>query len=117
MRSLGNETLVIITAALVTSSRDNSKERDWANATTQTAVGCSVQPFLMSNKLIKIDNEDREWVQEFLRIYIPAGQPTPAYTDRIQWRTQTLDSYGPSQPWYHKGVLHHTQIIGRFREG
>lgn len=118
LKRLGNETVTVLTAPLVTATRDNSLNRDWSQATEQTIINCSVQPFRMSYRLIQTDFKDREYVQEYFRLYIPAGQPIPVHTDKVLWRSTEFDSYGPSQSWYdRKGNLHHTQVVLRFREG
>ena len=117
MTRLGSETIVIVHAALVTNTRDNSEGRDWANATRTAYGGCMVEPFLMSNKLIKEDNQDREWTQEFLRCYLPATAVIE-YTDRLEWRDRKMDAFGLPQLWCDfRGNPHHYQIIGQVRLG
>lgn len=114
---LGNETVTVVHAPLVTNPRDNSKVRDWAAATTVDVPYCNVQPFLMSNKLIREDNNEREFSQQFFRVWMPAGTAIH-YQDRIVHRGITMDIFGGQGNWYDfEGNEDHIQFVAVLREG
>lgn len=114
---LGNETIIVVHAALIVSTRDGSQGRDWGNATRTPYEGCMVEPYLMSNKLVQEDNMSREYVQGFYRCWLP---PTAVveHIDRLEWRGDSYEAFGPAQKWPdRRGVLHHVQVNMKFREG
>lgn len=116
-RPLGRESVTIIRADLVPSSRDGSLFRDWANATETTYTGCNVQPFILSEKFQSEDTKDREFARWTLRVWGPAGMDVQ-YTDRCRWRGVTYEALGLIQIWSHiMGPDHHTSFAIRERVG
>lgn len=110
MQRLGSETLTVLRAPLVAAPRDGTQYRDWTAPTSTVVVGCMVEPYLMSNKLVKEDDESREWSQEYLRCWVPEDADI-VYTDRVQWRGDTYEVFGPAQLWVtRRGVRHHKQL-------
>lgn len=114
---LGSETITVLRAPEATDSRDGSKYRDWSTATSTVVIGCMVQPFLMSNKLVIEDSLQREFTGQFFRIWAP-GDTDIEYTDRIVWRGRTMDVYGDDGPFVDfEGNVDHIQFVAIYRRG
>jgi hypothetical protein len=114
---LGDEVITVLRAPIITDPRDNSKRADWDSATETDYPGCMIQPFLMSNKLVIEDNNERLFAQSFYRIWMPAGSDV-LYTDRIRWRGETMDVFGQKGTWVDfEGNEDHIQLLGKLREG
>lgn len=117
MRPLGRETVTIIRAPLVTSSRDNSESRDWANATETDIHNCNVQSFIMSEKLEAEFTRERESIRELIKVWAPAGADVQ-YTDRFRWRGNEYEVHGRIGVWDHiMGPENHRDFLGRRRLG
>ncbi len=116
-RALGVETITIVRASLVASSRDNSLQRDWDAATTHTLKGCNVQPFILSEKYTAEVNNEREYLTVLFKVWCPAGSDV-IYTDRATWRGTEYEVLGLTGQWDHiMGPEHHKTFLLRLREG
>lgn len=114
---LGKETIVRVRAPLVRNSRDNSSNRDWANATRTTYTDCGVQPFLPSNRLLVEDNRGREFQQEPMRVYVPTEDDF-VFTDRVEYRGKSYDLVTDPAPWTDfDGVQEFWTFVMRLRTG
>lgn len=99
MKLVGPHTIVVIRAPLVTDTRDNSKWRDWANATETTVNHCMVQPYRMAEKLNAEDEIDREFAQTSFRVFAPPTTDV-VYTDRIRYREEEFEVLGKPGLWH-----------------
>jgi hypothetical protein len=116
-RPLGSKSIIIVRAALVLDTRDNSLYRDWVNATQTTVTGCNVQPYPMAEKLNVEDTRDREYVRTALRCYAPKTTDV-VYTDRVIYNSQLYDIFGDGGEWDHvDGSQNHLAFILRRRNG
>lgn len=116
-RPLGNQSFVLVRAALVASGRDGTLQRDWANATETTVTKCNIQPFRLAEKLNFEDNRDREFARSALRVFAPAGTDIEP-TDRVIYRGNTYDVFGFMGEWADfDGNQHHIAFVIRLREG
>lgn len=114
---LGSEVVTRLRAPQVADPVDGSLYRDWTTAAALDIPGCSVQPFLLSNKLVLEDNLQREFAGEFYRLYLPAGSDILP-DDRIIWRGNTMDIYGFEGAWYDfEGNPSHVQALAYRRKG
>jgi hypothetical protein len=117
MRPLGNDTVTILRAPLVSVPRDGSLVRDWDNATTTSVTKCNVQPFPMAEKLVIEENRDREYVRSAYRVHAPAGTRVE-HTDRVIYNGDTYDVFGHMGEWHRfSGKENHVTFIIRLREG
>lgn len=117
MSNLGREVVTRVRAPLVTSARSGALQRDWANAVEFVYEGCSVQPFLMSNKLVQEDWDQREFFSQFYRVWGPPDMDIVA-TDRVLWRGKTMDVKGPSGLFPTlQGDAHHIQFLAQEKDG
>lgn len=116
-RPLGIETITILRAPLVASSRDNSQQRDWPNAVTHDLLQCNVQPFILSEKYTAEINTEREYLTVLFKVWAPAGSDV-LYTDRAQWRGTEYEILGLTGNWDHiMGGEHHKSFLLRLRQG
>lgn len=116
-RALGNETVTIIRAPLKTDPRDNSKWRDWGDATEVVITRCMVQPFPLAEKLNYEEGRDREFARSAVRMYLPPGSDVVS-TDRIEWNNREYQVLGHPGIWSRfNGDAHHVAIIAQIREG
>jgi hypothetical protein len=116
-KRMGNNTVVIVHAALTTDPKDNTQYRDWTNATRTEVRWCMVQPFQLSSRLQKADNQAREWRAAYFRIWFPAGTVLDA-ADRLEFNGQTHDVYGEPGTWWDlNGVESHITCLTLVREG
>lgn len=116
-RALGSETVIVKRAPLKTDSRDNSKWRDWANATQTTVKKCMIEPFPLAEKLNYEDNRDREFARSAVRIYMPPGTDVVS-TDRLIWDGKEYQVLGHPGKWSRfNGKEHHISVIAQIREG
>lgn len=115
---IGSETIVIQRAPWITNPRDGTRRRDWANPVNTTVEGCSVQPFLLAEKLNFEVNAEREYARTGMRVWAPAGSLEPESSDRIQWRGRTYEVFGHASPWYDlEGQEDHVAFVMQLREG
>lgn len=114
---LGTDTVTRVRAPLVRSARDNSESRDWT-AATQTAIpNAMVEPFLPSNRLLVEDSRGREFQQEPVRVYLPAGADV-VFTDRLLWQGKTYDVVTDPAAWTDfDGVTTFWTLVMRLRVG
>jgi len=117
MNNIGRETVGVVRAPLIQGARSASLHRSWATATTTNYTTCSVQPFLMSNKLVVEMEDQREFASQVYRVWGPADMDVKS-TDRIMWRGKLYDVRGPmgTFPDLH-GRVHHVQFLMIDREG
>jgi len=114
---LGSEIITVVRAPIIVNTRDNSESQDWTTATRIDVEGCMVQPFLMSNKLVIEDNNERMFAQSFYRVWMPSGTDV-LYTDRLEWREVHMDVFGQKGEWFDfEGISDHIQLLGKRREG
>lgn len=117
--TLGNDTITRVRAPLVVNTRDNSKSRDWTQATSLPIPGCVVEPFrpsMAARGMIEV-NTGREFEQQPIRVYAPATTDV-VYTDRIVWQGKTYDVVTDPAGWTDLwGTLTHYVLIIRLRVG
>jgi hypothetical protein len=117
MRPLGNDTITVQRAALLTDPRDGSKYRDWDNAVETVVGNCNVQPFPLAEKLNLEENRDREFARTAIRIFAPPGTRFEV-TDRIVFEDNIYDVFGHHGTWRRfSGLERYVQVIARVREG
>lgn len=114
---LGSQVITRIRAELAVSSRDNSKFRDWDNASRTDVRNCNVQPFIASEKYVAEIDVWREHVRQLLRCWLPAGTEF-LYTDRVEYRGVEYDVMGIQSVWDDiQGKESHRVIMLRERIG
>ncbi len=118
---LGSETIKIYQPKETTDSDGSvsvAMELDVANADlVATIVGCSVQPFLLADKLQQEDNKDRFFASTTFRVYTP-GNPEIDYDQWILWRGEIYEVYGFAGYWQDlAGTDDHTEFLIRLRRG
>lgn len=117
MRPLGREVVTVVRAQLVENTRDESLYRDWANATETDYSGCSVQPFILSEKFQAEDTTDREFLRYTLRVWGPPNMDVE-YTDKVVWRGKEYEVSSLDGVWSHiMGPDHHIAFTVRERIG
>lgn len=115
--ALGQNTVTVVSAPLVSDPRDNSVYRDWANATETVVEGCMVQPFLTASRMSAEDNIEREFSKMQRRMWLPAGTEV-YYFDRIVFAGDTYDVWGQPNHWYDfEGNESHVELLVVLREG
>ena len=70
-----------------------TKVRDWANASTHTVLGCSVQPASTSRNFERAQQETDRWA-----LYAPPGSDIEA-GDRISHHGATFEVDGAPYTW------------------
>lgn len=116
-RPLGKNTIIIVRAPLVIDNRDNTKWRDWDNATETTVRNCMVEPFPLAEKLNFEIGRDREFAQSAVRIYMPADTDI-IYTDRLLHDGYTWQVLGHPGLWFDfKANRNHKAVIAQIRQG
>lgn len=70
MSYLGSTPVTVLTAPLVTQTRDNSLARDWSNPVSVTYQGNMLEPFQLSSRLQIQNNLDREFSSAFGRLWM-----------------------------------------------
>lgn len=119
---LGDETVEIWRPATLTDP-DGSRRRplklDTANATLIASIdSCSVQPFLMAEKLQVEYSLEREYSQTSWRIFAPTTTVVIEPTDWVKWRGEIYEVFGFPGVWRDSFPdLDHTEIIMRKRRG
>lgn len=114
---LGSAKITILTAKLVTDAFDNSKSRNWPQAKKTVVKGCSVQPFIISEKYSAEYDVEREHVRQTLRVWMPSGTPVE-YTDRVEYNGATYDVIGIQGVWNQlNGTENHRVLLLRERLG
>ena len=117
MATLGSATITILRAPLVRSARTGEYTRDWDSATSTVVAGCSVQGFLLAEKLAFEVMADREHAKGGLRVFAPAGTDVEE-TDRVVYSGKTYEVFGFPAKWYgFEGDEHHVEFVIRLREG
>lgn len=112
---IGVETVVVERApALVDGQGNPTPQRDWANATSTTYEGVSVQPA----------STQETWdargvaVTVDLMLYTRPGQVVDIRADdRVLWDGRTLEVVGEPQVWKHpmRAGVHHLEVMLRSR--
>ena len=116
-KPLGNNTIVIIRAPLVTDPRDNSLYRDWINAARVTVSRCMVEPMKLTEKLNQEDNRDREYSKTSVRAYVPFDTDV-IHTDRMEFMGEIFDVFGHPATWFgFDGQITYRAFIAKIREG
>jgi hypothetical protein len=111
MNRIGRELVSVLRAPLVQGARSASLHRNWATAVSTDYDSCSVQPFLMSNKLVVELEDQREFASQVYRVWGPADMDVES-TDRIMWRARLYDVRGPMGRFPDlRGNLHHVQFL------
>lgn len=114
---LGKTPIVVVRAALVTDTRDNTSYRDWAHASSTTVTDNMVEPFLLSNQLIKENNAGREFSATIYRVWSPPAAGIE-YTDRVEYLGDTYEVWGHPQLWVDfRNKPHHWNFLMKLREG
>lgn len=102
---------------MLTDLRDNTKYRDWPNATRTLVRGCIIEPMKLAEKINKEDNKDREFVHTPSRCYCPSTTDV-IHTDRIEYDGELYDVFGKPMPWRgFDNVGTYISFIMIFREG
>jgi hypothetical protein len=71
----------------------------------------------MSNKLVKEDENSREFASQFYRVWAPADTDVQS-TDRFRWRGKQLEGWGTIGVYPDlNGQIHHVQFLTFEREG
>lgn len=90
---LGPHSIDVLRAPLVAGDYGNATTREWADASTSTITGCSVQPAPSSEYAI-----DRDSITTRLLAFVPAHADIEA-TDRVVWSGETYDIDGDVLRW------------------
>lgn len=116
-RPLGYQTVTRIRAALVDNGYDGSLQRDWDAAVETDITYCNVQSFILSEKLLREINEDREFDEYVLRVWAPANTDI-VYTDRVRINGLEYDVLAWAGDWRKlDGTKHHVDFMCRRRNG
>lgn len=116
-RRLGQDQFTVIRAPLVQSPRDGSFYRDWENATHTLVLNANIQPFKLSEKLEKEDDQGREFGKSGRRFFAPPNTDVQ-YTDRILYLHEVYDVLGHPGYWTNfRGEVDHVAFIAQRREG
>lgn len=111
MIPLGNEVFYVLRAPVVVDPRDNSEYRDWVNADRFPVIWSMILPFQMSEKLAYANNRDREYSQQYLKVYAPPGTDV-LYTDRVEYWGELYVVVGsPGRRRDFDGVENHVEFI------
>ena len=120
MVPLGNDTITLLKPTATTDTRDNTLYWSFTSPTEVVVNGCSVQPFLPSDKLQFEVTIDRDYSRSTWRVYAPPTTDVMAVKahDRISFAGDEYEVFGNPGTWRNRhGVLHHVQIIIQVRLG
>lgn len=118
---LGNDTIVIYKPN-ETTDPDGSVNIPFdlnpAHATLLATVpGCSVQPFLLADKLQFEDNVDRRYASTTYRVFAPPGTVVK-YSYWVLYNTEMYEVFGHAGPWRNlDGYADHVEFLMRYRRG
>ena len=114
---LGSDKIVVIDAPLATDPRDNTRYRDWDNATRTVVENCNIQATKLSDKLRYEDDDEREYHMTYFRGYAPPGAPIK-YTSRIEFNGDVYDVQSKPTEWRQfDGTPHHITFMMKLQEG
>jgi len=117
MNQLGAEVLTVLRATMTADTFDNSQYEDWTNPKKMVIRGCSVQPFILSEKYTAEYEVERKQARQMLRVWVPSGQNI-LYTDRILWKGTEYEVMGIQSVWNHlDGTENHSSLLMRERVG
>lgn len=89
---LGGQAITVLSAATVTDEYHNEMP-DWANPTSATVTGCSVQPGGGAQEVT-----DREAITTLFTVWAPLTAPI-VDGDRVTYAGETYDIDGPVERW------------------
>lgn len=120
-RSLGRDTVTLITPAVQTDPVDNTTWYDYGVAATRTDIkNCSVQPFLLAEKLQFEITAERTFARSTLRVFAPSTALTRNIqpNDRVIFDGLTYEVFGHVGRWSNIGSQpDHVAFIIMLREG
>lgn len=104
-------------APLAVNPRDNSRYRDWANATSTTIRRCNIQPFLQSNKKNQEIDAGREFTKTLWQAFFPPGSDILS-SDLVDYAGNTYEVLAEPGRWrFITGQERYTSVILVRREG
>lgn len=118
---LGNDTIIIYEPTTGTDA-DGSETRSYVLDATNTdsattVTGCSVQPFLLADKLQVEENRDRAYASTSYRVFAPPG--TVVTSDSwVEFQGVIYEAFGFPGPWRDlAGFPHHVEFLMKLRRG
>lgn len=83
-----------------------------------TIPNCSVQPFLLADKLQVEDNKDRAYASTTYRVFAPPSASIVNHTHWIRFDGVVYEVFGHPGPWRDlSGYPHHVEFLIRLRRG
>lgn len=117
-RPLGNDTITIRVPTIVIDPDDGTHQYIFADGAT--VRNCSIQPFVMSNKLQSEVTVERESTTTYFRAYLPVNIHTLAieYTYRIVFAGNEYEVQAVPGEWRHfSGKKSHVAFLLKRRIG
>ncbi len=114
--NLGEQTIITLDAPLV-QGRTGAFYRDWDAAVQTVIPGCSVQPFILAEKLNYTNDSEREFTKNSWRVYAPPDAVVSPEA-RVIYQGVEHDVQGIPGDWVDlDGVKNHKAFLIRERRG